>query len=96
LNDGVRDTGCSLKLIRRDVYTHLPYFDHMHRFLPALVKREGFEIALVDVNHRPRLRGHSKYGMMNRLWVGIVDLCGVKWLQSRACQSHQTREIVHD
>lgn len=84
LNDGVRDTGCSLKLIRRDVYVRLPYFAHMHRYLPALVKREGFDIALVDVNHRPRLRGVSKYNLWNRLWVGIVDLFGVMWLQSRA------------
>jgi len=84
LNDGVRDTGCSLKLIRRDVYVRLPYFSHMHRYLPALVKREGYQIALVDVNHRPRLRGVSKYGFWNRLWVGIVDLMGVMWLQARA------------
>lgn len=84
LNDGVRDTGCSLKLIRRDVYLRLPYFAHMHRYLPALVKREGFKIALVDVNHRPRIRGVSKYNLWNRLWVGIVDLFGVMWLQSRA------------
>lgn len=84
LQDGVRDTGCSLKLIRRDVYVRLPYFAHMHRYLPALVKREGFDIALVDVGHRPRTRGVSKYNLWNRLWVGIVDLFGVMWLQARA------------
>lgn len=93
LQDGVRDTGCSLKLIRRDVYVRLPYFAHMHRFLAALVRREGYDIALVDVNHRPRLRGVSKYGMMNRLWVGIVDLFGVMWLQARAKMPARIDEI---
>jgi dolichol-phosphate mannosyltransferase len=94
LKDGVRDTGCSLKLIRRDVYAHLPYFNHMHRFLAALVRREGYEILLTDVDHRPRLRGVSKYGMMNRLWVGIVDICGVMWLQRRAGMPSRVDEIV--
>lgn len=84
LRDGVRDTGCALKMFRRDDYLALPYFNHMHRFLPALMIRAGVSIALSPVKHRPRTRGTSKYGVMNRLWVGIVDLFGVCWLQARA------------
>ncbi len=87
LRDGVADTGCGLKLIRRDVFLELPYFDHMHRFLPALVRRQGGEILLVPVSHRPRLAGRSHYGIGNRLWVGIVDLMGVLWLIRRYCQA---------
>ena len=84
LGDGVRDTGCALKMFSRDDYLSLPYFNHMHRFLAALMIRNGVPIALSDVKHRARVRGTSKYGVMNRLWVGIVDLFGVRWLQSRA------------
>jgi len=62
----------------------LPYFDHMHRFLPALAQRAGGRVVSVEVNHRARLAGVSKYGTWNRLWVGIVDILGVMWLQSRA------------
>lgn len=83
LRDGVPDTGCGVKLIRRDVFLALPYFDHMHRFLPALVQREGLAVSSVPVRHRPRLRGRSKYGVNNRLWVGLVDLLGVLWLLRR-------------
>ncbi len=83
LGDGVPDTGCGLKLIRRDVFLSLPYFDHLHRFLPALVRREGLAVRSVPVSHRPRLRGTSKYGVNNRLWVGIVDMLGVLWLLHR-------------
>lgn len=83
LHDGIPDTGCGVKLIRRDVFLALPYFDHMHRFLPALVQREGLAVSSVPVRHRPRLRGRSKYGVHNRLWVGLVDLLGVLWLQHR-------------
>ncbi len=86
LNDASIDTGCGLKLFRRDAFLHLPYFDHMHRFLPALVLRQGGRIAWVEVHHRPRLRGQSKYGLFDRLWVGIVDMLGVMWLQRRAKQ----------
>lgn len=88
LQDGVRDTGCALKMFRRDDYLSLPYFNHMHRFLPALFIRAGVNVALSDVKHRPRTRGTSKYGVMNRLWVGIVDLFGVRWLQARAKPVH--------
>lgn len=86
LKDNCSDTGCSLKLFPRDVFLELPRFDHMHRFLPALFKRAGFEIINVPVNHRPRLHGVSKYGIKNRLWTGIVDLTGVLWLLHRPCQ----------
>ena len=83
LRDDTPDTGCGLKLFPRALYLDLPYFDHMHRFLPALVLREGGTVRSVPVNHRPRRRGVSKYGVLDRLWVGIVDLCGVVWLRRR-------------
>lgn len=83
LRDGVLDTGCSLKLFRRDIFLALPYFDHMHRFLPALVQRQGGHVIVVPVAHRPRARGVSKYGFHNRLWPGLVDLAGMMWLQRR-------------
>jgi len=83
LGDGTPDTGCGLKLFGRDTFLLLPYFDHMHRFLPALVRRHGGRVISVPVRHRPRLRGQSHYGVWNRLWVGIVDLGGVMWLRRR-------------
>lgn len=83
LNDATLDTGCGLKLLPREVFLALPQFSHMHRFLPALVQRHGGEVLSVEVNHRPRQHGTSKYGVMNRLWVGIIDLFGVWWLQRR-------------
>lgn len=83
LGDETPDTGCGLKLIEREVFLRLPYFSHMHRFLPALVRRAGHEVLSVPVGHRPRTRGRSKYGVWNRLWVGLVDLFGVAWLQRR-------------
>ena len=84
LKDGTRDTGCSLKLFRRADYLDLPYFNNMHRFLPALMNRQGVSVMHIDVAHRPRTRGSSKYGMWNRLWVGVADLLGVMWLQRRS------------
>lgn len=87
LKDHTRDTGCGLKLFRRTDYLQLPYFNHMHRFLPALMLRQGVKVMHVDVTHKPRLRGQSKYGMWDRLWVGIADLFGVLWLQRRARSS---------
>lgn len=87
LDDGVRDTGCSLKLFRRDDFLALPFFDHIHRFIPALMKASGVTIVLVDVAHRPRERGTSKYGLWDRLWVGIHDLVGVRWLIARMKKS---------
>ena len=83
LHDGVTDTGCGLKVFRRDAFLLLPSFDHMHRFLPALIIRGGGRIRCVDVNHRPRLSGVSNYGLFDRLWVGISDLLGVAWLLRR-------------
>jgi glycosyltransferase involved in cell wall biosynthesis len=83
LRDDTRDTGCGLKLFRREVYLALPYFDALHRFMPALVKREGHGLAHVDVIDRPRHSGVSNYGFFDRLWVGIRDLIGVRWLISR-------------
>jgi len=84
LHDGIRDTGCGLKVFYREDFLDLPAFDHMHRFLPALIQRNGARIHTVPVNHRPRLNGMSKYGIGNRLWVGITDLFGVMWLQKRS------------
>lgn len=83
LDDHTRDTGCSLKLIRRVDYLALPYFDHMHRFLPAMLMRNGVELRHVDVSHRPRAAGVSKYGFRNRAFVGAVDLLGSAWLIRR-------------
>lgn len=83
LKDNTPDTGCGLKVFARETFLQLPNFDHMHRFLPALVMRNGGAVVSVPVNHRARERGMSKYGVHNRLWVGIVDLFGVAWLQRR-------------
>jgi dolichol-phosphate mannosyltransferase len=83
LGDGTPDTGCGIKIMRRASYLELPYFDHMHRFLPALFQRAGGKVISVPVHHRPRARGTSKYGMLDRLWVGIVDIGGVMWLRRR-------------
>jgi len=83
LRDGTRDTGCGLKAFRRELFLALPYFDGLHRFLPALVRREGYEIGYVDVVDRPRRAGISNYGMWDRLWIGILDLFGVWWLIRR-------------
>ncbi len=83
LNDQTPDTGCGLKVFPRDMFLGFPAFNHMHRFLPALTIRAGGRVVSVSVNHRPRERGQSKYGLFNRLWVGIVDLMGVMWLNTR-------------
>ncbi len=94
LKDGTRDTGCGLKAFRRDVYLRLPYFDALHRFMPALVKREGYSVAHLDVVDRPRHAGRSNYGMFDRLWVGILDLAGVWWLIRRRRRIPTAQEIV--
>lgn len=83
LRDRTPDTGCGLKVFRRDAFLALPAFDHMHRFLPALFLRQGGRVLSVDVSHRPRLHGRTHYGTFDRLWVGIVDLLGVMWLLRR-------------
>jgi dolichol-phosphate mannosyltransferase len=94
LGDRTPDTGCGLKLFPRSLFLSLPYFDHMHRFLPALVLREGGTVLSVTVNHRPRHNGISKYGVFDRLGVGIVDLLGVMWLQRRAPRPSPFHEVI--
>lgn len=94
LNDGTRDTGCGLKAFRREVFLALPYFDGLHRFLPALVRREGYEIAYVDVIDRPRRSGVSNYGFFDRLWIGIMDLAGVWWLIRRKKPTPDVTEVT--
>lgn len=84
LDDNTPDTGCGLKVIERAAFMRLPYFDHMHRFLPALVQFQGGRCASVPVNHRPRGVGRSHYGLNNRLWAGLLDLAGVLWLKRRS------------
>jgi len=93
LNDGARDTGCGLKVFYREAYLRLPFFDHMHRFLPALILRQGGKIMSVEVNHRPRRHGRSNYGVLDRLWIGIVDLFGVMWLQRRTKITTDIKEL---
>ncbi|AMJ63482.1 glycosyltransferase family 2 protein [Bosea sp. PAMC 26642] len=83
LKDGTRDAGCGLKCFRREAYLALPYFDALHRFMPALMVREGYKVVHLDVRDRPRLSGVSNYGFFDRLWVGILDLVGVWWLIRR-------------
>jgi len=92
LGDATPDTGCGLKLVLREAWLRLPCFDHMHRFLPALVQRAGGATVSVEVNHRPRTSGASNYGVFDRLWFGIVDLCGVLWLKRRALRA-QAKEL---
>jgi glycosyltransferase involved in cell wall biosynthesis len=96
LRDGTRDTGCGLKAFRRDVFMALPYFDGLHRFLPALVRRDGYDIGYVDVIDRPRHAGRSNYGMWDRLWVGILDLLGVWWLIRRRRHVPCALEVKRD
>jgi dolichol-phosphate mannosyltransferase len=93
LRDPTRDTGCGLKAFRRDLFLTLPYFDGLHRFLPALVAREGYTIGYVDVIDRPRGAGKSNYGMWDRLWVGILDLAGVWWLIRRKKRVPKVLEV---
>ena len=84
LSDDADDTGCGLKAFRRDVFLRLPYFDHLHRYLPALMIREGYENRYLDVGHRHRETGRSKYTNWGRLMASVSDLLGVMWLKSRA------------
>ncbi|WP_298913360.1 glycosyltransferase family 2 protein [uncultured Algimonas sp.] len=87
LHDEADDTGCGLKVFRRQAFLELPYFDHIHRYLPALMLREGYTCEYRDVDHRPRGEGESKYTNFGRLKVSLADLRGVRWLNSRARQS---------
>ena len=93
LNDRATDSGCGLKVFRRDAFLALPYFDHMHRFLIALMRREGYEVQEAPVNHRPRRHGQSKYGNLHRALVGFVDTFGVRWLQKRFGGPVDVKEI---
>lgn len=94
LGDDTPDTGCGLKLFSRAAFLALPFFDHMHRFLPALIQRNGGRTISVEVSHRPRVYGQSHYGLHNRLWVGLVDLAGVMWLKRRAKSPILVKESV--
>jgi dolichol-phosphate mannosyltransferase len=87
LGDATPDTGCGLKLFSRDAFLAVPQFDHMHRFLPALFLRNGWQVASLPVNHRSRSYGQSHYGVLDRLWVGILDLSGVLWLRHRTLRA---------
>lgn len=93
LHDDNPDTGCSLKLYERALFLRLPYFDHMHRYLPALAQREGASVEVVPVNHRPREAGASKYNNLGRALVGIPDLIGVIWLIRRAPRGLEVHEV---
>jgi glycosyltransferase involved in cell wall biosynthesis len=93
LRDATRDTACGFKAFRRDIFLALPFFDGVHRFLPALVRRDGYDVAYVDVIDRPRLHGRSKYGFWDRLWVGILDLAGVWWLIRRRKRVPRSSEV---
>ncbi|NEU11275.1 glycosyltransferase family 2 protein [Methylobacterium sp. BTF04] len=93
LKDSTRDTGCGLKVFRREMYLALPYFDALHRFMPALVAREGYGVVHRDVVDRPRFTGHSNYGLFDRLWVGLLDLAGVWWLIRRKRPAPEATEV---
>jgi dolichol-phosphate mannosyltransferase len=93
LNDGAVDVGCGLKAFRRDAFLALPYFDHMHRYLAALMLREGYEVRFVDVSHRARLHGSSKYGVWDRFVVGVEDIRGVLWLKKRYRAGVEASEV---
>lgn len=93
LKDGTRDTGCGLKLFARDAFLSLPYFDHIHRFMPAMMLREGYRISHADVRHRPRSHGTSKYGTLDRLLVSLSDLVGVRWLLRRSRRPEGIEEL---
>jgi dolichol-phosphate mannosyltransferase len=84
LRDQTPDTGCGLKVFYRSAFINLPFFDHMHRFLPALIQMQGGDVISIEVTHRARIHGTSNYGTLNRLWVGIIDILGVSWLRLRS------------
>jgi dolichol-phosphate mannosyltransferase len=93
LSDHAKDTGCGLKVFRREAFLALPYFDHMHRYLITLMLREGYEVRFMPVGHRPRGAGRSKYGVWDRAWVGISDLVGVIWLKHRFRGADTPKEL---
>jgi dolichol-phosphate mannosyltransferase len=92
LGDATPDTGCGLKIISRKAFLSMPAFNHMHRFLPALMIGQGGHVVSIKVNHRPRERGKSNYGVIDRLFVGIIDLLGVLWLKHRALKINYVSE----
>ena len=96
LRDGTPDSGCGIKAYPKEMFLQLPSFNHMHRFLPALVHQCGGKVISVDVNHRPRNEGRSHYGTLDRLVAGIVDLCGVMWLARRAIIMGLVEEDSHE
>lgn len=93
LNDGAADTGCGLKVFRREAFLRVPAFDHMHRYLPALMRREGFDVEFMKVGHRPRVHGRSKYTNLGRLAVAFRDLTGLLWLNARARTPGEISEL---
>lgn len=93
LNDGAIDSGCGIKVVKREVFLKLPYFDHMHRYMAALVKQSGLEVEFLEVNHRQRETGVSKYNNLGRALKSIPDLFGVKWLGTRRRQTGAVKEI---
>ncbi|WP_300577954.1 glycosyltransferase family 2 protein [Phenylobacterium sp.] len=93
LGDTANDTGCGLKAFRREAFLRLPYFDHLHRYIPALMLREGYEVAFRPVGHRHRQTGASKYTNLGRLWASAWDLLGVMWLQARSRRPHGVDEV---
>jgi hypothetical protein len=93
LNDETTDTGCGLKAMRREAFLRLPYFDHIHRYLPAMMLREGYQVAFRPVGHRPRRAGQSKYTNIGRLMAAVSDLTGVLWLRSRARDPGAVEEV---
>jgi len=93
LKDGTRDTGCGLKAFRRDAFLHLPFFNHMHRYLPALFSRDGWDVAHVDVAHAARHAGRSNYNNLQRGFVGAIDLLGVMWLIRRRKKSRPSEGL---
>lgn len=92
-HESVTDVGCTLRAMRAELLRDLPLFNGMHRFLPTLLRMEGARVTEVPVNHRPRLHGQPKYGIHNRLWRGLVDLYGVRWLQARRIDRGLSEEI---
>jgi hypothetical protein len=96
LLDETRDTGCGLKAFRKHTYLALPYFDALHRFMPALMKREGLEVMRIDVIDRARHAGRSNYGLFDRLWVGLLDMAGVWWLIRRRRSNLEVTEVISD
>lgn len=93
LKDACPDSACGIKVMPRDVFLALPYFDHMHRYMPALVRADGMDYAMAPVRHRERSAGRSKYDNLGRAWAGLRDIRGVLWLAQRRRERSSTREL---